>query len=125
MASSSRQEIEAEIRRAIVVQGEPELRRELRAVGREVIDFMKRESPVDPDDDNPTHYIDSFSMNLRSPRGRLPSLRIKNSDRIAHFVEDGTDEANRPQGGSSPAHHIFAKAAFRWGGTPDHGVADE
>ena len=126
MVSDSAADIAREIRRQVEVQGEPELRRHLRETGREIIDYMKSESPVDRDDDNPTHYIDSFSMRMRSPRGRLPSLQITNSDRLAHIVEDGTDEASRPQGGSSPAHHVFAKAAFRWGGTPDHGgVGDD
>jgi hypothetical protein len=124
MASSSRQEIEAEIRRQIEVQGEAELKHKGREFSTEVMEYGISISPYDPDDENLQHYKDSFKLRARNLRGRLPSWRITNTDPLATVIEHGSD-AGRPQGGSSPMWAVFARMAFRFGGTPDHDGDDE
>ena len=126
MASDSAAEISREIKRQIEAQGEPELRRGLRDFGREIVDYMKSISPEDLADDNPIHYIDSFSTRIRSIRGKLPSLRISNNDPLARIIEDGSGIlAPREQGGSSEPHYVFARAAFAFGGKTDDVGGDE
>ncbi|TGD85140.1 HK97 gp10 family phage protein [Mycolicibacterium sp. CH28] len=123
MTSDSAAEIVREIKRAIEIQGEPELRRELRKVAEEVKEYAIAESPYDPTDE-PPHYRDQWTARLRTLKGRLPSARVENKSPIAHLVEDGTSEFERPQGGSNPAAHVAARTAFHFGGTVD-GVAED
>lgn len=117
MASDSAREIEQEIRRQIVVQGEPELRRAIRDYGRELKAEAISISP--PPTGEPPHFRDSWEFRLRSLRGRLPSGRLSNKSRLTNIVEGGTSEFERPQGGSSPAWEIFHRLAFQHGGTVD------
>ncbi|APE14138.1 hypothetical protein BOH72_01745 [Mycobacterium sp. WY10] len=117
--SDSAADIAREIRRAIEAQSEAELRRKGRAFTEEVVEYAKSISPYDPDDDNTVHYKESFKIRARNAVGRLPSWRITNTDALATIIEDGSYE--RPQGGSSPAHHVFSRTAFHFHGTPDHG----
>ncbi|MCV7348276.1 HK97 gp10 family phage protein [Mycolicibacterium rhodesiae] len=122
--SDSADQIAREIQRQVEVQGEPELRRELKKYAEEVKAYAVSISPYDPTDE-PPHYRDQWAARLRTLRGRLPSARVENKSKIAHLVEDGTAEYERPQGGSSPAAHVAARTAFHFGGTPDHGGTGE
>jgi Bacteriophage HK97-gp10, putative tail-component len=115
-------ELKAEIEKAVPVQSEKELTAELRKFGAEVIETAKSVSPYDPEDHNIQHYRDSFKFRIRNLRGKLPSGRITNTDALATIVEDGSYE--RPQGGWSEAHHVFAITASRYGGTTDHNGSD-
>jgi hypothetical protein len=121
LANSSSREIADEIRKQVALQGTAELKADLRVVADEIIGEMRAISPEDLDDGNAVHYKDSFkSRMLPATRGRLPVIRVSNTDPLAGVVEDGSGElAQRPQGGSSPAHHIFSIVAFRHRGTVD------
>ena len=118
--SDSAAEIAREIRLKIETEGEPELRREIKRLANEVKDYAVSISPYDPTAE-PPHYRDMWTARLRTLKGRLPSARVENRSAIAHLVEDGTAEFERPQGGSSPAEFVAARTAFKFGGVPDHG----
>jgi hypothetical protein len=125
MADSSRADIEREIRKAIEVQGEKELKVKGREFATEVMEFAKVISPLDEDDGNAVHYKESFRVRARNARGKLPSWRIVNTDPLATVIEEGSNF--RPQGGDSPAWHVFTSTAARYGGSPDGagGAEDE
>jgi hypothetical protein len=127
MADSSRAEIEAEIRKAVFeASGERELKTKGRAFTAEVVEHAKIISPFDPDDENVQHYRESFKITARNIRGKLPSWRIRNTSPLVGVIEEGAPDG-RPQGGSSPAWHVFTSTAARYGGTPDGvgGAEDE
>lgn len=124
MASDSADEIAVKIREAVEVEGEAEIRRKGRDFATEVMEYAKSISPFDPDDDNLVHYRDSFKVRARNLRGKLPSWRISNDDKLSTIIEDGSGPI-RPQGGFSEPHFVFARTAFHFGGTPDHGIAGD
>lgn len=122
--SDSDAEIAREIRRQVEVQGEAELRRKGREFATEVLEYAKSISPEDLDDGNAVHYKNSFKLRSRNIIGQLPSWRISNTDPLATVIEDGSGPDRVPQGGSSPAHHVFSRTAFHFGGVADHGAGE-
>lgn len=124
MATDSAAEIAREIRIAIETQGEPELRRHLKTVAEELKAEAIAMSPYDAED-APPHYRDTHKVKMRSARGRLPSARLENKHPLANLIEDGTTEAQRPQGGWSEPHYVYARIAARHHGTPDHAGGDD
>jgi hypothetical protein len=128
VADSSRADIERELRKAIEVEGEKEMRLRLREFGAGVKEFAEIISPFDGDDGNAEHYNSSWKLTGKNgARGKLPSLTLKNTDKLKNIIEGGTDSISRPQGGDSPAFHIFERVAARHGGTVDGigGAEDE
>jgi hypothetical protein len=119
VASSSRGDIEREIKRLVLeADSEREIRLKGKAAVVEIMEFAKVISPLDEDDDNAEHYKNSFMIRAKTGRGKLPSWTLSNSDKLTTIMEFGSSDL-REQGGSSPAHHTFTITAANFGGTPD------
>jgi len=135
MAKSLRQQIELEIDAKIAK--ERELQRKLKEHAEDARDYAKRIATTDMDSGYATgEYVESIRVEQqRDPKGRFKKgWKVVSRDDKANLLEYGT-KRDAPGGHATwvdldgvrrfgpntptPRFEIFAKTAFRFGGTPD------